>query len=155
MATVLIAEDNPDNSALLVLMLEHAGHRVFATADGRTALQTAREVHPDLVVLDGKMPGLSGVQVCQALKADPATADIPVIFVTASVEESHIDAALTAGADTYVTKPFSRKDFLGCVRMVLDYQVGDDTATPVPPATLAGLATQRLHFRRAPLAARR
>jgi CheY-like chemotaxis protein len=145
MATVLTAEDNLDNSALLALMLERAGHSVLPTGDGPTALRTARSNSPDLAILDGRMPGLSGVEVCRALKADPVTARLPIIFVTASVEEHDIRDAFAAGAGLYLVKPFRPRDLLTCVDMMLEHPTESTTAKASAASMLASLAAHRLH----------
>jgi two-component system phosphate regulon response regulator PhoB len=112
MSVVLVAEDDPDVRALIVLKLDHSGHQVIAVEDGRAALTAATARLPDLVVLDVTLPGMSGLEVCRRLRAEPATARLPIVLVTARAHESDVDAGFLAGADDYVIKPFSPSDLI-------------------------------------------
>lgn len=107
MAKILIAEDEPDIRELITFTLKFAGHEVLPTANGEEALQRTREELPDLVMLDVRMPRLTGYEVCRELKADPKTQQIPVIFLSAKGQESEIQTGLDAGATDYILKPFS------------------------------------------------
>src|SRR3954451_5218824 len=91
MVTVLVADDDADIRDLVVFKLEQAGHHVIAVGDGAAALTAAREHAPDLAVLDIMMPGMSGIDVCRELRASPATAHLPVIFLTARAQEADIE----------------------------------------------------------------
>lgn len=120
---VLVADDDADIRDLVAFKLRGAGLEVDAFADGASALEHVRAglpVVPDLVVLDVTMPGLSGVDVCRALRAAPETAEVPVVLLTAKVRESDVATGFSAGADDYVPKPFSPKELLHRVRAVLD-----------------------------------
>jgi len=119
MATVLLAEDDTDIRFLVTFKLEQAGHEVRGFGDGLSALADAREHPPDLAVLDVTMPGMSGLDVCRGLRADPATAAVPVIILTACAEDADIAAGFAAGADDYIIKPFSPRDFVMRVQAVL------------------------------------
>jgi DNA-binding response OmpR family regulator len=119
MTTVLVAEDDPDIRMLVTLKLRQAGYQVRAFPDGLSAAADAREHRPDLAILDMMMPGMSGLEVCQELRQDPATANIPVILLTAMAREADIAAGLAAGADDYIVKPFSPRDFTVRVSAVL------------------------------------
>jgi DNA-binding response OmpR family regulator len=119
MTTVLVAEDDADIRMLITLKLTQAGHQVRGFGDGLSAAADAREHPPDLAVLDVMMPGRSGLEVCQELRQDPATANIPVILLTAMAREADIAAGLAAGADDYIVKPFSPRDFTMLVSAVL------------------------------------
>ncbi len=119
MATVLLAEDDADIRLLVTLKLTRAGHQVRGFGDGLSAVTDARENPPDLAILDIMMPVMSGLEVCQALRKDPATAKIPVILLTALAREPDITAGLAAGADDYIVKPFSPRDFLMRVSAIL------------------------------------
>jgi DNA-binding response OmpR family regulator len=110
MATVLLAEDDADIRSLVTFKLRRAGHHVHGFGDGLSALAYAREHPPDLAVLDVMMPGMSGLDVCRQLRADLATAAVPVIFLTACAEKADIAAGFAAGADDYIIKPFSPRD---------------------------------------------
>jgi len=116
---VLCADDDPDILALLSLRLERAGYRVAQANDGEEALSLARELQPDVVVLDVMMPRLSGTDVVVALRADEATKGLPVILVSARAHDEDVQRGLEAGADAYLPKPFSAQELTELVgRMV-------------------------------------
>jgi len=119
MATILLAEDDADIRLLVILKLRQAGHQVRGFGDGLSAVANAREHPPDLAILDIMMPGMSGIEVCRELRKDPATARIPVILLTAMARETDITAGLAAGADDYIVKPFSPREFTIRVNAVL------------------------------------
>ena len=119
MATVLLAEDDADIRFLVTFKLEQAGHQVSGFGDGLSALASAREHPPDLAVLDIMMPGMSGLDVCRELRGDPATAAVRVIILTSAAQEADIAAGFAAGADDYIVKPFSPRDFAQRVKAVL------------------------------------
>jgi DNA-binding response OmpR family regulator len=104
---VLVADDEEDIRALVCLAVTKAGCTVIdSVADGSTALATARADVPDLVVLDVSMPGASGLEVCAALRADPATANIGSLLLSAGASLDDVARGLAAGADAYLAKPF-------------------------------------------------
>jgi DNA-binding response OmpR family regulator len=116
MPHILVVEDDPDISALIAHYLEKAGHVVEQLSSGTVVMPRLRTQPPaDLVILDVMLPGTSGLVVCQAMRADPATAGIPVIMLTARGEEGDRVAGLEIGADDYVTKPFSPKELVARV----------------------------------------
>ena len=119
MVRVLVSDDDPDIRELVRYLLEDAGFQVSTAADGPTVLAAAAADPPDLVVLDVMMPGLSGLEVCAALRDRPETATVPVIMLTAKAQEADITRGLGSGADDYVVKPFSPRDLLSRVRAVL------------------------------------
>ena len=119
MVTVLLAEDDADIRFLVTLKLTQAGYQVRGFGDGLSAAADAREHPPDLAILDTMMPGMSGLEVCRELRKEPATAKIPVIILTALAHEADITAGLAAGADDYIVKPFSTRDFTTRVNAVL------------------------------------
>ena len=119
MPNLLIAEDDPDIRELLNFRLAAAGHAVTAVEDGPSALDAAAEAAPDLVLLDVMMPGLSGIDVCRALRARPETADLPVILLTARSQEADVQAGFRAGADDYITKPFSPRELVSRINALL------------------------------------
>jgi DNA-binding response OmpR family regulator len=119
MSKVLIADDDPDILDLVAFKLEQAGHQLVTAGDGITALAEARREPPDVVVLDVSMPGMSGLDICRELRADPATAAIPVILLTARAQEADVEAGFDIGADDYVTKPFSPRELVSRVAVVL------------------------------------
>ena len=104
---VLVVDDEERIRELAELALgRHPALEPLVAADGPSAIQLCRDVHPDLVFLDVMMPGMDGYDVCRALKQDPATADIKVVVLTAFAQHSTMQQALAAGADDYMTKPF-------------------------------------------------
>ena len=120
MKRILVVEDDRDIALSLRLKLERDGGFAVATAeDGATGLRLAQEQPPDLVLLDVNLPGMDGFEVCRRLRREPATAGIPVIMVTARIDEADRVAGLELGADDYITKPFSPKEALARVRAVL------------------------------------
>lgn len=119
MARVLVTEDSQDIADLIRHFLEKAGHTVTVTTSGTDGLRHARSERPDLVILDLMLPGLDGLQVCRALRADPATAAIPIIMVTARAEEADRIRGLELGADDYITKPFSPRELAARVAALL------------------------------------
>ena len=115
-STVLIVEDDPITVELVRLYLTRDGHKVLSAIDGLEGLRLAREAHPDLVVLDLMLPGLDGMEVCRILREE---SDVPIVVLTARVEEEDRLAGLNLGADDYVTKPFSPREMAARVRAVL------------------------------------
>lgn len=105
-ADVLIVDDNPTNLQLLSRILQDHGYRVRAVTSGARALASVQMLPPELILLDIRMPGLDGYEVCRRLKADPATEDIPVLFISALDEVSDKLQAFEAGGVDYITKPF-------------------------------------------------
>src|SRR5262245_770768 len=110
MSHILVVEDDIDIAALIARYLEKAGHRVERVMSGTDVLPRLRSDPPDLVILDLMLPGMDGLIVCQAMRADPAMAAIPIIMLTARGEEADRVSGLELGADDYVTKPFSPKE---------------------------------------------
>jgi DNA-binding response OmpR family regulator len=116
---VLVADDDADIRDLVAFKLEQAGFEVIAVEDGHTALEHAQSRHPTLAVLDVSMPGLSGIDVCRMLRADSATAGILIIMLTARVQEQDVEGGFSAGADDYVTKPFSPRELVSRIQALL------------------------------------
>lgn len=111
MKRILVIEDQAPMRRNLALLLEMEGFTVLTAADGRTGLELARAEKPDLVVCDVMMPELDGHGVVQSLRADPATAHIPFVFLTARGDKADIRAGMNLGADDYLSKPVIREDF--------------------------------------------
>src|SRR4051812_11090428 len=109
---VLIVDDVPDNLAVLHDALDESGYTVLVATSGEQALQRAAQARPDIVLLDAMMPGIDGFEVARRLKADAATAHIPIVFMTGLTETEHLVAALEAGGVDYVTKPIKPKEVL-------------------------------------------
>ena len=119
MSQILVVEDDADIAALIAHYLEKAGHRVDRVTSGTDVLPRLRKSPADLVILDLMLPGMNGLLVCQAMRADPSIAGIPIIMLTARGEESDRVSGLELGADDYVTKPFSPKELSARVTALL------------------------------------
>lgn len=109
---VLVVEDEPDIAALIAYQLTREGFRVETTGNGSEALDAVGREIPDLVVLDRMLPGLSGDEILQRLKSDPATSSVPVLVLTAKREQEDRIEGLELGADDYLTKPFSPRELV-------------------------------------------
>ena len=112
---VLCADDDRDILALLALRLERAGYRVAQAVDGEQALSLARELHPDVLVLDVMMPRMSGTEVLAALRADETTVGLRVVLLSARAQDADIERGLEAGADAYLAKPFQAPELIEVV----------------------------------------
>lgn len=119
MPTVLVIEDDPTIMRLLEVNFSLEGFDVIAAVDGHAGLEMARSSSPDVIVSDVMMPSMSGVQLVEELKADSATASIPVLLLSARAQGADIRAGLDAGADDYVTKPFEPLDLVDRVNTLL------------------------------------
>jgi DNA-binding response OmpR family regulator len=117
--TVLVVEDDPDVRDLVVLSLEHAGFDVLAQANGETALAVALREQPDVLILDWMMPGMTGVEVCRALRADPRGESTAVLMLTSRAQEVDIDLGFDAGANDYMVKPFRGRELVSRVDSLL------------------------------------
>lgn len=117
---ILAVDDTPRDLDLLAMILGREGYALVLAAEGTQALDCAHENNPDLILLDILMPGMDGIEVCQRLKADPATQSIPVIFLTAQSKPEEILAGFEVGAVDYVTKPFQIPELLARVRAHLE-----------------------------------
>jgi DNA-binding response OmpR family regulator len=116
---VLVVEDDRDIQDLVVAILSREGHDVRAEDEGAAGLTAALTRDPDLVILDWMMPGMSGVDVCRALRADPRTKDLPVLMLTSKAHEADIDQAFGAGADDYMVKPFRGRELVSRVKALV------------------------------------
>jgi len=119
MTTILVADDDADIRDLVAFKLRQAGYEVVKVEDGVQALDAVRTGAPDLAVLDLMMPGLSGLDVCAQLRREETSAHLPVIMLTARVQEADVAAGFRTGADDYVTKPFSPRELLSRVQALL------------------------------------
>jgi DNA-binding response OmpR family regulator len=117
--TVMVADGDDELRQLLRLVLAGHGFRLLEAADGMEALDLARQERPDVMLLDAVMPEVDGIAVCAVLKSDPETANIQVAMLTAKAEESDRQLGLAAGADRYITKPFSPSQLVTEVRQLL------------------------------------
>jgi len=118
-ANILIVEDEANIVSLISIRLERLGHSINSADNGVAALDLVHEIKPDLILLDVMLPMLNGFQVLQQLKANPATAAIPVIMLTARGHERDIAAGLEGGADDYLIKPFSFPELIARVSTTL------------------------------------
>ncbi len=120
MKRILLIEDDSDIALLLKRNLEkEASFAVAVERDGAAALAAALRQPPDLVLLDLNLPGMDGLEVCRKLRSDPATAKVPILMLTARIEEGDRVRGLDLGADDYITKPFSMREVVARVRAVL------------------------------------
>ncbi len=119
MARILIAEDEPDIRELVAFTLRFAGHEVTATANGEEAVQQAVQVIPDLILMDVRMPKMTGYEACRLMKADPILRDIPVVFLSAKGQDSEIQTGMDVGAEDYMLKPFAPTQLTERVRAIL------------------------------------
>jgi len=124
--TVLAVDDQPQNLRLLDAVLSPRGYRVLAASDGRTALELVASEDVDLVLLDVLMPDVDGYEVCRRIRADEATAFLPIVMITASGAQQRI-LALEAGADDFVTKPFDQSELLSRVASLARIKRYQDT----------------------------
>ena len=121
MPRVLVVEDNPVNLELVTALLEQAGCQVRSADSAAAALQLLASERPDLILMDVQLPGMTGYEATRRLKADPATAAIPVVAITAQAMQGEEATARAAGCDAYLTKPLETQAF----RELLRRFVGD------------------------------
>lgn len=119
MAKIVIAEDEPDIRELIAFTLRFAGYEVITGSNGEEGYQLTRTERPDLVMLDVRMPKLTGYEACKRIKSEPELADIPVIFLSAKGQEKEIEQGLAAGAEEYLLKPFAPDQLVERVKAVL------------------------------------
>ncbi|MGD9602874.1 MAG: response regulator [Gammaproteobacteria bacterium] len=118
--TILVVEDNPMNLKLARDVLEAKGYQVLAAENGEDGVTLARTAHPDLVLMDIQLPGIDGVEALARLRADPATAAVPVVAFTASVMAGDRSRVTAAGFDAFVAKPIELKSFLATLAKLLE-----------------------------------
>lgn len=119
MAKIVIAEDEPDIRELIAFTLRFAGHEVITGNNGEEGYLLTQREHPDLVMLDVRMPKLTGYEACKRIKAEPELASIPVLFLSAKGQESEIEQGMAAGAEDYLLKPFAPDQLVERVKQVL------------------------------------
>jgi len=143
---ILIADDEADVLTLLDTRLTASGYEVLKASDGLAALGRARKDEPALAVLDVMMPGMSGLEVCRTLKADPKTARLPIILLTARNEEVDRVLGFEFGADDYVLKPFSPRELTLRIEALLRHQLSP-VSTPSAILTVGCVSIERLAHR--------
>jgi len=119
MAKILIAEDERDIRDLVAFTLRFAGHEVFAATNGEEALEMAPNVNPDLILMDVRMPRMTGYEACKAMKQNPDLKDIPVVFLSAKGQESERQQGMEAGAEEYLLKPFAPDQLTIAIKTIL------------------------------------
>ena len=119
MARILIAEDEPDIRELVAFTLRFAGHEVTPTANGEEAYHQAMEIVPDLILMDVRMPKMTGYDACRAMKAHDSLKDVPVVFLSAKGQDSEIQTGREAGAEEYLLKPFAPDQLVERVKAIL------------------------------------
>jgi two-component system alkaline phosphatase synthesis response regulator PhoP len=129
--TILVVDDEPGIVTIARDYLDRAGFRVITAGNGTDALRLARTERPSLLVLDLMLPGMDGLDVTRALRGDPATRRLPIIMLTARVEETDRLIGLELGADDYITKPFSPRELVARVRAVLRRSEGERDAETI------------------------
>jgi DNA-binding response OmpR family regulator len=112
MARVLVADDDVDLNDLVTMKLQAAGHEVTSVFDGEEALARAISDRPDLIVLDWMLPRRNGLEVCRSVRSDAALAGTRILMLTARAQEVDVERAFAAGAEEYITKPFSPRELL-------------------------------------------
>jgi two-component system phosphate regulon response regulator PhoB len=117
--SILVVEDEPITQRLIAANLERAGHRVMRAASVPEAIASIREVVPDLVLLDWILPNATGVSFARQLRTDQRTRDIPIIMLTGRSQDTDKVTGLEAGADDYITKPFSTSELLARIKAVI------------------------------------
>ncbi|MFM1989673.1 MAG: PhoB [Pseudomonadota bacterium] len=146
-AKILIVEDEPAIRELLALNLRHAGYEPVHAADAAAARRAIDAAVPDLVLLDWMLPDQPGIEIAKRLRADPRTRDLPVIMLTARSAESDKLGGFDAGADDYVTKPFSPRELLARVKALLRRRPVAEGDGDAPPIEVAGLRLEPATFR--------
>ena len=119
MAKILIAEDERDIRDLIAFTLRFAGYEVFAAGNGEEAIELAPKVNPDLILMDVRMPRMTGYEACKVIKSNAELRDIPIVFLSAKWQESEIQQGLDAGAEEYLLKPFAPDQLTTRVKAIL------------------------------------
>ena len=119
MAKILVAEDDRDIRDLITFTLQYAGHEVVSVTDGTQAVEMARVEVPDLIVMDVRMPGMTGYEACRLLKESGPTRHVPVVFLSAKGQEQEVQRGLEAGGTDYILKPFVPEQFARRVQEIL------------------------------------
>jgi len=144
MARILIAEDEPDIRALIEFTLKFGGHEVYSYSSGVAVVENAAKLMPDVILLDVRMPHMTGYEACSALKADDKTKDIPIVFLSAKGQESEVNEGLALGAVAYILKPFAPDHLLNqLVKIAAEHAAAKPEGSQVAadkPADASGVA---------------
>ncbi len=124
---ILVIEDDPATSRLVDYTLRHEGHQVITAANGLEGLRRARNDRPDLVILDVMLPGLDGFEICHRLRAEPATAKLPILMFSAKAQEIDKTTGLKVGADDYLSKPAAPAEIVSRVARLLGRKAPNPT----------------------------
>jgi two-component system, OmpR family, phosphate regulon response regulator PhoB len=143
MKTILIIEDENDLAELIAFNLEKEGYRSLIAADGPAGLESVRNNIPDLILLDLMLPGMTGMDICKALKGREKTARIPIIMLTAKGEEIDRVVGFEVGADDYVVKPFSPRELLLRIKAVLRRAGSDESVSKIIKVGSISIDTDR------------
>lgn len=127
MPRILIAEDEKDIRELIAFTLRFAGFDVLLATNGMEAVEVAEAERPDLVILDVRMPKMSGYEACRRLKENPQTAALPVVFLSAKGQDSEVQQGLESGAEEYILKPFAPDELIQQVRDILNRHTQSET----------------------------
>jgi DNA-binding response OmpR family regulator len=119
MTKILIAEDERDIRDLITFTLQFAGYEVMSASNGEEAVSKARQETPDLILMDVRMPRMTGYEACAVMKADPRLKNVPIIFLSAKGQDSEIQTGLQAGAEEYLLKPFAPDQLTQRIQAVL------------------------------------
>lgn len=119
MPKILIAEDEPDIRELVAFTLRFSGYEVVSASNGEEAVKLATVEVPDLILMDVRMPRMTGYDACRVMKADPELKHIPIVFLSAKGQETEVQAGLEAGAEEYLLKPFAPMQLIERVRAIL------------------------------------
>ena len=144
---ILVVEDEPAIQELIAVNLRHAGFMPVAAQDAASARRAIDEALPDLVLLDWMLPDRSGIDLAREIRADPRTRALPLIMLTARAQEGDRLSGFEAGADDYVTKPFSPRELLARIRAVLRRAGAPPADADEPPREIAGLRVDPAAFR--------
>jgi CheY-like chemotaxis protein len=117
---ILVADDDDDVRELVVFRLERAGYHVVTASDGQEAVEVALAQPPDVCVIDVMMPRLDGYEVTERLRASPGLAEVPIVLLTASVQEAAVNRGFDAGASDYIKKPFSPHELVDRIAAALN-----------------------------------
>lgn len=122
MARILIAEDDQDIRELVALTLQFHGHEVVSAVDGAEALEKAQGDPFDVILMDVRMPRMTGYEACRRMREIDVTREVPIIFLSAKGQESEIKAGMEAGATQYILKPFTPEVLAGKISEILDHK---------------------------------